>query len=48
MKALLGETFRGALAIAILCPVTTAGAGLRGMENNYGIIPLPYSNEAKV
>lgn len=35
-----------ALAITILCLVTTAGADSRGMENNYGIIPMPYSIEA--
>jgi hexosaminidase len=47
MKTLLRKTFRGALAITILCLVTTAGAESRGLENNYGIIPMPYSIEAK-
>jgi hypothetical protein len=36
-----------ALAITILCLVTTAGADSRGLENNYGIIPMPCSIEAK-
>lgn len=47
MKTLLRKTFRGALAITILCLMTTAGADSRGLKNNYGIIPMPYSIEAK-
>lgn len=41
------KPFMRALAITILSLVTTAGANSRGLENNYGIIPLPYSIEAR-
>ena len=41
------KTFLRTLAITILCLVTTAGADSRGLENNYGIIPMPYSIEAR-
>ena len=45
MKTLMKKTFMKALAITMLCLVTTAGADSKGLDNNYGIIPLPYSIE---